>query len=389
MLDGSNINTAPDRYGLNAYIFDSTNDGTVNYDRVLFSRSKSGAAPDAVGTLAKGEWADVKVTLHDLPLVNGQPNPLNGQTAGMLVKVEELTASLDRVRLFHTSVSRAIATWPTWGGEPGFTGSFEEYLAQTFPTSTAADFAILEAGVTSEDTYVEQGLYWATGHVPMLKYVATTYKPDLLLVGMPTTDEFQHQFLGLVSPKLPGGGANPAYDDVFLDGTKDNRVAQREAYIRTAYQEADEVLTLARSLLGKNPTTFVSSDHGFAPQFLAIDASKPLVDLGLQFGLPQVSNCRVVLPNPLPPELDSRTTANFAKAKACWAGGALQVYLNVVGRDGDPRPSNARSPFLADGTTPNPNFMPDPRVPADQVSTYVTQDQGGVPRAEGSDRLEP
>ena len=38
--------------------------------------------------------------------------------------------------------------------------------------------------------------------------------------------------------------------------------------------EADETLTLARSLMGKDPTTFVASDHGFAPQFLAIDASK-------------------------------------------------------------------------------------------------------------------
>ncbi len=109
----------------------------------------------------------------------------------MLVKVEELTPDLSRVRLFHTSVSRAIATWPTWPGEPGFTGDFAEYLAQTFPTSTAADFAILEAGVTSEDTYAQQGLYWATGHQPMLRYVMNTYHPDLLLAGVPTTDEFQ------------------------------------------------------------------------------------------------------------------------------------------------------------------------------------------------------
>ena len=55
----------------------------------------------------------------------------------------------------------------------------------------------------------------------MLEYVVETYDPDLLLVGMPTTDEFQHQFLGLVSPKLPGGGPNPAYDDVDLNGVPD------------------------------------------------------------------------------------------------------------------------------------------------------------------------
>ncbi len=126
----------------------------------------------------------------------------------MLVKVETLTPDLSQVRLFHTSVTRAIASWPTWPGEPGYT-DFDEYLAAEFPTSTAADFAILEAGITSEDTYVQQGLYWSTGHWPMLEYVAKTYQPDLLMVGMPTTDEFQHQFLGLVTPRLPNGAAQP------------------------------------------------------------------------------------------------------------------------------------------------------------------------------------
>ena len=72
--------------------------------------------------------------------------------------------------------------------------------------------------------------------------------------------------------------------------------------------------------MGKDPTTFVASDHGFAPQFLAIDASQPLVELGL-LSRPQTSNCRPA------------TGETIGKAKACWAGGALQIYLNVAGRD--------------------------------------------------------
>ena len=94
--------------------------------------------------------------------------------------------------------------------------------------STAADFAVLEAGIVSEETYVSQGLYWKTAHLPMLEYVVNKYQPDLLLAGMPTTDEFQHQFLGLVSPRLPGGAPNPAFDDVDLNGVRDGRVAARE-----------------------------------------------------------------------------------------------------------------------------------------------------------------
>src|SRR6478735_482436 len=119
------LDAGVDKYGLNAYIYDSRNDGRAKYDRVLFSPTKNGA--DAVGDLKQGQWADVKVKI-----VGGA---LAGKTAGMLVKVETLSPDLSRVRLFHTSVTRAIASWPTWPGEPGYT-EFDEYLAAEFPTST-------------------------------------------------------------------------------------------------------------------------------------------------------------------------------------------------------------------------------------------------------------
>ncbi len=244
---------------------------------------------------------------------------LNGLTAGMLVKVEELTGDLSKVRLFHTSVARANASWTGWS-EPGFTGDFAEYIAQKFPTATAADFAVLESGIVSEETYVEQGLYWETGHHPVIKYILTKYQPDLAMIGYPTTDEFQHQFLGLITPDLPNGAPNPAYDDVQVNGTPDGRVAQRTAFIQRAYKGADATLALVQSLMPNNSSTFVSSDHGFAPQFLAIDASKVLVDLGL-LSRPQTSNCRPA------------TGETIGKAKACWAGGTVQIYLNLAGRD--------------------------------------------------------
>ena len=146
--------------------------------------------------------------------------------------------------------------------------------------------------------------------------------PTCCSSGMPTTDEFQHQFLGLISPTLPGGKPNPAYDDVDLDGDQGRpRATSARSSSSSRTSEADEVLSRARDLIGgKNPTTFVASDHGFAPQFLAIDASKVLVDLGL-LSRPQTSNCRPA------------TGETIGKAKACWAGGAVQIYLNLAGRD--------------------------------------------------------
>jgi 2',3'-cyclic-nucleotide 2'-phosphodiesterase (5'-nucleotidase family) len=304
------LDAGVDKYGLNAYLYDRTNDRRVNYDRVLLSPTKDGN--DQVGILREGGWADVKVVI--------QGGALAGKTAAMLVKVERLSKDLSEVRLFHTSVTRAIASWPSWPGEDGFTGDFEEFVAQRFPSSQAADFAILEAGIVSEETYVEQGLYWEASYHPLIEYVLETYQPDVAFVGYPVTDEFQHQFLGLVTEWLPNGHPNPAYDDVQVNGTPDNRVRQRERFLRRAYQGADATMRLAQRELGKDPTTFVSSDHGFAPQFAAIDASKVLVDLGL-LSRPQTSNCR------LP------AGETIGKAKACWAGGTVQVYLNLAGRD--------------------------------------------------------
>jgi 2',3'-cyclic-nucleotide 2'-phosphodiesterase (5'-nucleotidase family) len=298
-----------DKYGLNAYIYDTSNDRRVNYDRVLFSPTKNGA--DAVAKLRRGEWADVKVKV-----VGGT---LDGLTAGVLVKVETLSRNLSRVRLFHTSVTRANASWTGWS-EPGFTGDFAEYVAQKFPTSTAGDFAVLEAGIVSEETYVEQGLYWETGHHPLIKYILRKYKPDLAMVGYPVTDEFQHQFLGLVTERLPNGARNPAYDDVQIDGTRDRRVSERREFLRRVYKGADETLELVDRSMPDDTSKLVSSDHGFAPQFAAIDASKVLVDLGL-LSRPQTSNCRPA------------SGETIGKAKACWAGGTVQIYLNLAGRD--------------------------------------------------------
>ena len=238
------------------------------------------------------------------------------------------------MRLFHTSVTRAIASWPTWPGEPGFTGTFEDYVAAKFPSSQAGDFAVLEAGIVSEETYIEQGLYWEKSYHPIIKYVLDTYKPDLALVGYPVTDEVQHQFLGLVSKTLPNGVPNPAYDDV---------AGQRHA--RPSGQAARRASSAAptraptppcgspnvTSIVTDDVTTFVSSDHGFAPQFLAIDASKVLVDLGL-LSKPQTSNCRPA------------TGETIGKAKACWAGGAVQIYLNLAGRDPGRRRACSRLP---------------------------------------------
>ena len=213
-----------DKYGLNAYLYDSRDDGRTRYDRVLLSTTKDG--DDSVGDLREGEWADVKVTIDSKTTL---PTRWTARPAASSSRSSGSRATSREVRLFHTSVTRAIASWPDWPGEPGFSGSFEDYVAEEFPSSQAGDFAVLEAGIVSEETYIEQGDYWEKAYRPLIKYVLDTYDPDLALVGYPVADEVQHQFLGLVTPRLPNGDRNPSYDDVAVDGSRDGRVAGARA----------------------------------------------------------------------------------------------------------------------------------------------------------------
>jgi 2',3'-cyclic-nucleotide 2'-phosphodiesterase (5'-nucleotidase family)/predicted AlkP superfamily phosphohydrolase/phosphomutase len=303
-----------DRF-LDLYVYDSTDDATTNYDRTLAVPSTANKNGDAaVADLAAGEWADVKVTLTGARA---------SQTAGFYLKAIDIAPDLSQFRVYYTSIARANATYNGCTYEVGCNTplGFEEDLNAMFPSSTAADFAPLEAHIIDEDTYVEQGLMWKDAHFAYLNHIVTTLgvQPDLLLVGTPVTDEFSHQFMGLVTPTDMDGDPNPFYDDVENDDIPDGRVEAREGYIESAYAEADETLALSRSLMGEEATVFVGSDHGFAPQWYALNSTKVLVDAGLQ-GAEQPSNCRVPL---------SGTT----KAKACWAGGTAQIYVSLQGRD--------------------------------------------------------
>ena len=117
------IDAGIDKYGLNAYLYDSTDDGATNYDRVLLSPTKSGA--DSVGDLAEGEWADVEVTV--------QGGALAGKKAAFLTKIERLSLDLTEVRLFHTSVTRAIATWAQWPGRARLHGVVRGLRRRSLP----------------------------------------------------------------------------------------------------------------------------------------------------------------------------------------------------------------------------------------------------------------
>jgi len=297
------------------YIYDSVVDGASAYDRILLART--GVAKDAsqaAANLGVGDWVDIRLMGAD-----GLIGARAGQTAGFYVKLISLEGGAGNVgsfKLYFTSVSRATASCAC---DP----NFESTLVDMFPTSTAADFAPLEAGIVDEDTYVEQGLKWADFHWAALNYIITVVQPDtdILFLGNPVTDEFSHQFMALYTPTDIDGNPNPYYDDVTNDNIPDGRVDIREGYVRSAYHEADQTLALGRKLMGTDATVFAASDHGFAPQWYAVNARQVLFETQVNStslhgsGGTTASNCGAVASD---------------LAKACWAGGTAQIYVNTT-----------------------------------------------------------
>src|SRR5436309_7974085 len=225
------------------YVYDSVVNGTAAYDRVILVRSGAGKdGNQKAAELEVGDFKEVKLSGAD-----GLIGARAGQTAGFYAKLISLAGDLSSFKLYFTSVERLIASCSTSACNAlpaGGAGEdrLEKYLAENAPTYVAADFAPLEARIIDEDTYVEQGrdLEKAYGDAVM-EFILGTLQPDtdLALVGYPVTDEFSHQFMGLVTPTDMDGNPNPYFDDVEGDGVKDGLIAKREGYLRSAYHEAD------------------------------------------------------------------------------------------------------------------------------------------------------
>jgi 2',3'-cyclic-nucleotide 2'-phosphodiesterase (5'-nucleotidase family)/predicted AlkP superfamily phosphohydrolase/phosphomutase len=365
---------ANDQYDF--YLYDSTDDATINYDHVLIvpnANAKDGSS--AVADLVAGEWADVKVVLADPA----------GKTAGFYVKAVRLAPDLSQFSLFFSSVARAVATCTGCG----YAGDFEDDLNKLFPSSTSADYAVLESGLVDAPTYAEQGLMWKNAHWTYMRYILGTdpvptvdggsvdgigYKPDLLMLGSPTIDEFSHQFLGLTVLTVNGVG-NPYYG-TYTSWGETITPEKAEGYIRDAYRSADETLALAKQLTGSGTAVVASSDHGFGAQWLAVNAGKVLFDAGLQ-------NSGGATPTEVFTNCRAGTGAGAVNlAKACWAGGTAQIYVNTT------LPAGTTYEQVRTATITAFQSLTDPANPGGQVVLKIMKKEE-LRNVDGSDSLHP
>jgi predicted AlkP superfamily phosphohydrolase/phosphomutase len=359
------------------YIYDSRVDGIPVYDRVILvpsACSKDGSCKSA--DLAAGDFKEVK-----LRGAEGLTGSRAAQTASFYVKLISLAPDLSSFRLYFTPVARVFATCTTDACNalpPGGEGEdrLEKYIADNLPGYILSDPGPLQAGIIDEDTFVQQGLEMeAIYGNAVTSYILGTLQPDtdLALVGYPVPDEFQHQFLGLITPTDMDGMPNPCYDRVRCKGGLDNRVAVREGNIRRAYAGADAKLALARRLMGIDPTVFAASDHGFAPHWYAVNAGQILEDARLQ-STAQTANCRA--------------GGAPTRAKACYSGATVQVYISLSGRDPGGLVPAAEYENVRNEIVYAFRNLTDPENPGKQVVLKIFKKEE-LENVEGSESLHP
>jgi 2',3'-cyclic-nucleotide 2'-phosphodiesterase (5'-nucleotidase family)/predicted AlkP superfamily phosphohydrolase/phosphomutase len=370
----------PDRtYDL--YAYDRSAQDGDGYDTVLLvPAAASKDAAQAAATLHQGRFSPVRVTGAD-----GLIGDAAGESAGFYVKVMRMSADLSHFSLYFTSVARPnahCATTACASLPAGAAGEdhLEKYIADHLPPAVFGDFGPEEAGIIDEDTWFEQtvGLNQRYDEA-VLRFVLGDLQPDtdVALVGTDVTDEVSHQILGLLTRTDRYGHPNPYFDRVAGHGPRDHRVRERSGYLTGAYHAADARLGLTRRLLPRHTDVLASSDHGFAPQWYAVDAGLPLYRAGLQ-DVEQTGNCR-----PAAGSAPGKTLA-----KACWAGGTAQIYINLKGRDPDGVVDRADYSAVVQRIVRAYRAVRDPQHPHAQVIQRVyTKEQ--LEDVQGSDSLNP
>ncbi len=257
------------------YVSDSTDDATENYDTVALNTEPSGADP--AQTLKQGEWG---------PLVL-----LKRAYSGADFLIQNITS--ESVTLYHTGVERNTA-------EPK--ELLEALNAQFGPFPAGPDSYAVEHGwITPEDDLYlmqRQSAYMAG----VAAWVYETYHPDLLLTWQDPFDSAGHQFL-MVDPRQ-------------MDYSPERAEIYR-GYYEQAAQIADASLGLMLDAFDLETTTvMLVGDHGMAPIHSRVYVNTILENAGL---LTLDSQNYVVL--------------DQTKAFAICSGGAVHVYINLVGRE--------------------------------------------------------
>jgi len=221
-----------------AYIYDSTNDSKINYDRVAFSADKKMMISD----LKQGQWSGW------LPIELSW----DGMPVDTTVRIKVITLAEDglfKVRFFYNNLNNTL-TKPVFLTEDIIknVGPMVDY-ADSFP-------AQLIYSREDKDTFTEESGQSFDWHRRAADYLLKTYKPDVFIQDIYTPNQMltSRWWLGYVDP-----------DSLLYHEKTDAERAELWKEVKNMYKDLDGIIGEYLKNADENTVIVVSSDHGAVP----------------------------------------------------------------------------------------------------------------------------
>ena len=314
------------QYDLKAAALDTTNDGSVNYDTLVFFDSRS--------TIPVGPYA--------LPSTGPARAKIGGASAkfffegsffkvGAAFFVTRLDPDLSTVRFTRYGANYIPRNAPVldevddinshvgfWAPQPDF--RIPERLSPGF---TAFPDLELEA------IYQDQVTTWMQYQANVaLRALSQAPNADLAMIYLEQPDGSGHQFTltdhrQATDPTDPRTIGSPDHP-VGAIGQDAAKVARYAEYLANAYRAADNAVSRILDAIGTDKhgeplaDVFVVSDHGMAPFHTAVDL-KRLLDTAAGFATGEVC-------------ASSPCAAN-TRIRVTTTGPAANIYVNLIGRE--------------------------------------------------------
>lgn len=293
-------------YTIQVAALDTTNDGTTNYDTLVLFDTTNGIQPGPFALPATGP-AYVKASEGKSAPFFLVGSPKKGGTSFF---VTALAPDLSMVHFVRYSVADIPPNAPVQNVVDDINTHVGFWAAQAdfrFPERLnpgLTDFSDAELEALYEDqvaTFVDYQTRVA------LRAIEQSPDADLVMVYIEQPDGSEHQFL-LTDPRQASNPTDPT--TIFFNQDRD-KVRRYRRYVERAYQAADGAVQRIIEAVGTDHNgmpksdILVVSDHGFDPFHTAVNMSNILTNAGIP----------------------------STKVRAVTSGPAVNVYINLVGRE--------------------------------------------------------
>jgi predicted AlkP superfamily pyrophosphatase or phosphodiesterase len=271
----TNAATLDVKYAIRVAALDTTNDGKVNYDTLVFFDTTRGITAGPFHAPSTGP-AYAKLGGENAPFFFEG----SGAKVGAAYFVSALAPDLSVVRFARYGANFIPRNTPVLADVDDINNNLGFWRPQ-------ADFRIPERLSPGFTTFpdVEIEAMFEDMVKTFVRYQANIGErairnhpdADLVMVYIEQPDGSEHQFL-LTDRRQ---GTNPTDPNSIGAGQDPAKVARYASYIRFAYQTADKAVKQIADAAGRDSNVMVVSDHGFAPFHTSVSMTNILRNAGV------------------------------------------------------------------------------------------------------------